>query len=164
MALTLNRGAARLLPNLYKCAPISTAVSATRSSQRNTVHDSHASAINARRFHVGSALRNIINIQDEADFKKRVVSSSLPVIVDFHATWCGPCKLLGPKLEAMVSRHEGRLLMAKVDIDENHELALGYQVRAVPTVMAFKEGKVVDGFMGLKDDDQLNSFVLNVIG
>ena len=86
------------------------------------------------------------------------------MIVDFHATWCGPCKLLGPKLEEMVSRHEGRLLMAKVDIDENHELALGYQVRAVPTVMAFKEGKVVDGFMGLKDDDQLNSFLLNVIG
>ena len=86
------------------------------------------------------------------------------MIVDFHATWCGPCKLLGPKLEAMVSRHEGQLLMAKVDIDDNHDLALGYQVRAVPTVMAFKEGKVVDGFMGLKDDDQLNSFLLNVIG
>jgi len=160
MALTLNRGATRLLSDLCKFAPIS----ATRLNQWNAVHDSHASSINTRRFHVGSPQRNIINIQDEADFKKRVVSSSLPVIVDFHATWCGPCKLLGPKLEAMVSRHEGQLLMAKVDIDDNHDLALGYQVRAVPTVMAFKEGKVVDGFMGLKDDDQLNSFLLNVIG
>jgi len=114
-------------------------------------------------FHLAAVNRNIINIQDEDDFRDRVVNSSLPVIVDFHATWCGPCKLLGPKLEAMVEKNEGKVVMAKVDIDDHSELAMAFKVQAVPTVMAVKGGKVVDGFMGLKDDDQLKTFVDKVI-
>lgn len=92
------------------------------------------------------------------------MDSSLPVIVDFHATWCGPCKLLGPKLENLVSQNEGKVVMAKVDIDEHGDLAMAFKVQAVPTVVGIKGGKVVDGFMGLKDDDQLKSFVDKIIG
>ena len=92
-----------------------------------------------------------------------MVDSALPVIVDFHATWCGPCKILGPKLEQIIQEHDGEVVMAKVDIDDNGELAMAFKVQAVPTVMAVKEGKVVDGFMGLKDEDQLKTFVAKVI-
>lgn len=91
------------------------------------------------------------------------MESDLPVIVDFHANWCGPCKILGPKLEQIIGEQEGRVVMAKVDIDDNGELAMAFKVQAVPTVMAMKDGKVVDGFMGLKDEDQLKTFVAKVI-
>merc|ERR1712133_16772 len=86
-------------------------------------------------FHLAAVNRNIIDIQDEDDFRDRVVNSSLPVVVDFHATWCGPCKLLGPKLETMVDQHEGKVVMAKVDIDDNSDLAMMFRVQAVPTVV-----------------------------
>ncbi|OQV24676.1 putative Thioredoxin, mitochondrial [Hypsibius exemplaris] len=101
----------------------------------------------------------IFNIQDEEDFKKRVIGSSTPVIVDFHATWCGPCKILGPRLEALISAQKGKVLMAKVDIDEQSELANEYQVRSIPTVFAFKNGKVVDQFIGLADDDKVSGMI-----
>jgi len=117
----------------------------------------------AKNFRVGAVTRNIINIQDEADFQSRVVDSTVPVIVDFHATWCGPCKVLGPKLEKIVGEQGGRVIMAKVDIDDNSELALAYKVQAVPTVIVLKSGKVVDGFMGDKDTDQLKTFVAKLV-
>ncbi|MBN3298252.1 THIOM protein, partial [Amia calva] len=104
------------------------------------------------------------NVQDGEDFTERVVNSSLPVLIDFHAQWCGPCKILGPRLEKAVAKQEGRVAMAKVDIDDHTDLAIEYGVSAVPTVIAMKGGDVVDKFVGIKDEDQLDAFVSKLIG
>uniref|UniRef100_A0A2K5WGB9 Thioredoxin 2 n=1 Tax=Macaca fascicularis TaxID=9541 RepID=A0A2K5WGB9_MACFA len=67
------------------------------------------------------------NIQDGPDFQDRVVNSETPVVVDFHAQWCGPCKILGPRLEKMVAKQHGKVVMAKVDIDDHTDLAIEYE-------------------------------------
>ncbi|CAN9505991.1 unnamed protein product [Ophioblennius macclurei] len=104
------------------------------------------------------------NVQDNEDFTERVINSQLPVLVDFHAQWCGPCKILGPRLEKAVAKQKGRVAMAKVDIDDHTDLAIEYGVSAVPTVLAMRGGDVIDHFVGIKDDDELDSFVCKVIG
>uniref|UniRef100_A0A9J8AH11 Thioredoxin domain-containing protein n=1 Tax=Cyprinus carpio carpio TaxID=630221 RepID=A0A9J8AH11_CYPCA len=78
--------------------------------------------------------------------------------------WCGPCKILGPRLEKAIAKQEGRVSMAKVDIDEHTDLAIEYGVSAVPTVIAMRGGDVIDQFVGIKDEDQLDSFVQKLIG
>ncbi|XP_037369547.1 thioredoxin, mitochondrial [Talpa occidentalis] len=103
------------------------------------------------------------NIQDGPDFQDRVVNSDTPVVVDFHAQWCGPCKILGPRLEKMVAKQQGKVVMAKVDIDDHTDLAIEYEVSAVPTVLAIKNGDVVDKFVGIKDEDQLEAFLKKLI-
>ncbi|XP_006810139.2 LOW QUALITY PROTEIN: thioredoxin, mitochondrial [Neolamprologus brichardi] len=90
------------------------------------------------------------NVQDSEDFTERVINSELPVLVDFHAQWCGPCKILGPRLEKAVAKQKGRVAMAKVDIDDHTDLAIEYGVSAVPTVIAMRGGDVVDHFVGSK--------------
>ncbi|XP_036594229.1 thioredoxin, mitochondrial-like [Trichosurus vulpecula] len=109
----------------------------------------------ARAFSTTKISNVTFNVQDGPDFQDRVVNSETPVVVDFHAQWCGPCKILGPRLEKMVAKQEGKVLMAKVDIDDNTDLAIEYEVSAVPTVLAIKNGDVVDKFVGIKDEDQL---------
>nr|XP_023691961.1 thioredoxin, mitochondrial-like isoform X2 [Paramormyrops kingsleyae] len=104
------------------------------------------------------------NVQDGEDFTERVINSDVPVLVDFHAQWCGPCKILGPRLEKAVAKQQGRVVMAKVDIDEHTDLAIEYGVSAVPTVIAMRAGKVLDQFVGIKDEDQLDSFVGKLVG
>ncbi|KFW73146.1 hypothetical protein AS28_09505, partial [Pygoscelis adeliae] len=116
--------------------------------------------------------RSTFNVQDGSDFQDRVVNNPKPVVVDFHAQWCGPCKILGPRLEKMVAKQEGKVLMAKVDIDDHTDLLCSPlspcfscpQVSAVPTVLAMKNGDVVDKFVGIKDEDQLEAFLKKLIG
>ena len=112
-----------------------------------------------RQFSTTRLLRETFTIQDEDDFKAKVLESPVPVVVDFSATWCGPCKILGPRLDATVANTNSKVNLAIVDIDENSDLALEHNVQAVPTVMAFKDGKIVDKFVGLLDEDRLDSFV-----
>lgn len=107
---------------------------------------------------------HIVTIQDEKDFDARVLQNEKPVLVDFFATWCGPCKMLIPRLESLVSAKDGKVMLAKIDIDEHTELAMDYEVQAVPTVIAMKDGKVIDRFTGLKDEADLETFVANLIG
>ncbi|KAL0993066.1 hypothetical protein UPYG_G00102800 [Umbra pygmaea] len=104
------------------------------------------------------------NIQDQEDFTERVLKNELPVLIDFHAQWCGPCKILGPRLEKAVSKQKGKVAMAKVDIDDHTDLAIKYGVSAVPTVIAMRGGNVIDQFVGIKDDDALDSFVSKLVG
>ncbi|XP_075999366.1 thioredoxin, mitochondrial [Genypterus blacodes] len=104
------------------------------------------------------------NVQDQEDFTERVINSELPVLVDFHAQWCGPCRILGPRLEKAIAKQKGRVTMAKVDIDDHTDLAIEYGVSAVPTVLAIRGGNVIDQFVGIKDEDQLDSFVKKLIG
>jgi len=81
------------------------------------------------------------------------------VVVDFSATWCGPCKMLTPRLESAVAGTEDAVDLAIVDIDDLGELAMEHDVSAVPTVLGIKNGEVVDRFVGLIDDDKLAAFI-----
>ena len=86
-------------------------------------------------------------------------SRSVPVIVDFWAPWCGPCKTLGPALEAAVTAADGAVKLVKVNIDENPEIAQQLRIQSIPTVYAFKDGQPVDGFMGAIPESQVKAFV-----
>jgi putative thioredoxin len=99
------------------------------------------------------------------NFRSEVIERSLktPVVVDFWATWCGPCKELGPALEAAAREGNGRFILAKVDVDKNPELAQAFQVQGIPTVLAVAGGKVVDGFSGALPPAELKRFLDGVI-
>ncbi|HYS46626.1 MAG TPA: thioredoxin [Rhizomicrobium sp.] len=86
-------------------------------------------------------------------------SRAVPVIVDFWAPWCGPCKTLGPALEAAVTAADGAVKLVKINIDENPEIAQQLRIQSIPTVYAFRDGQPVDGFMGAIPESQVKAFV-----
>ena len=98
-----------------------------------------------------------------ATFEQDALKSDLPVLVDFYATWCGPCKMLAPVLDEVAKRYEGRAKVVKVDIDESPELAQRFGVSAVPTLVLFKEGKVVQQVMGFQSPKQLSTLLDGVL-
>ena len=91
-------------------------------------------------------------------------SREVPVIVDFWAPWCGPCKQLGPMLERLVNDAKGAVRLVKVNIDENQEIARQLRIQSIPTVYAFRNGQPVDGFMGAVPESQLRTFIQNLTG
>lgn len=82
------------------------------------------------------------------DFEQRVMVAPLPVLVDFWAPWCGPCRMIGPELEKLAAQMVGRVIIAKVNIDENESLAARFGIRAVPTMLLVKNGQIVDSIQG----------------
>ena len=91
---------------------------------------------------------NVVEFTD-AGFQTDVIGSQQPVLVDFWAPWCGPCKMLGPTIEALATTYAGRAHVGKVNIDDNQQVASDFNVSSIPTVMIFKGGQVVDRFVGV---------------
>jgi thioredoxin len=84
----------------------------------------------------------------DANFSDEVLSSDQPVLVDFWAAWCGPCRIIAPVIEDLASEFQGRAKIGKLDVDHNQQVAMNYNVRSIPTLLFFKDGRVVDQLIG----------------
>ena len=95
----------------------------------------------------------------DASFENDVLNSDVPVLVDYWAAWCGPCKMIAPLLEEAAGQYAGRVIIAKVDVDENPETAAKFGIRGIPTLMLFKDGKPAATKVGALSKSQLNTFL-----
>ncbi|MHB8769943.1 MAG: thioredoxin [Syntrophales bacterium] len=104
------------------------------------------------------ASANLTTVND-ANFEEEILKGDKPALVDFWAPWCGPCKALGPLVEDLADQYHAQVKVAKVNVDENPKTAASYGVRSIPTVLLFKEGKVLDTLIGLVPKDRLENFL-----
>jgi thioredoxin 1 len=102
------------------------------------------------------AVPNMLTLT-ESNFKEQVVDSPIPVLVDFWAEWCGPCKMLGPILEELATDYEGRVKIGKLNIDDSPSVANEYGIRAIPTMLIFKGGQVAEQVVGLRSKRDLKA-------
>jgi thioredoxin 1 len=96
---------------------------------------------------------------DAANFKAAVLDSEVPVVVDFWAEWCGPCKMIGPSLEEIAREMDGKVTVAKLNIDDNPDLAARYGVRSIPTLMMFKGGEPASMQVGARPKSALSDWI-----
>ncbi|HWL10180.1 MAG TPA: thioredoxin [Planctomicrobium sp.] len=106
------------------------------------------------------------NLQEfsDATFQDDVLSSSEPVLVDFWAPWCGPCKMLTPTIEALAEKYAGKVKIGKLNTDDNRQAAINYQINSIPTLIVFKDGKPVDRILGLQPQDRIAQLLDKHIG
>ncbi len=102
-------------------------------------------------------------VVDKSNFEQEVLQSDIPVMVDFWATWCVPCRMIAPIVERLAERYAGRLKVAKLDVDENQELAIRYQVMSIPTLLFFKNGQVVDRIIGAVGEPAIVQKIENLL-
>ena len=96
---------------------------------------------------------------NDSNFKSEVTDSQIPVLVDFWAPWCGPCKMIAPVLEEISKEYEGKVKVVKLNIDENQSTATDYGVRSIPTLILFKEGKEFEKMIGVQSKENLKQIV-----
>ena len=106
--------------------------------------------------------KSIIHLNGDS-FQTEVIESTIPVLVDYWAEWCGPCKMIAPILDELVKEYEGKLKIAKLNIDENQEIPSKYGVRGIPTLMIFKDGNPEATKVGALSKSQLTAFINSTI-
>lgn len=104
-------------------------------------------------------MSDLVHATSDADFEADVLNANLPVLVDFWAEWCGPCKMIAPVLEEIAKEYEGRLKVVKLDVDKNNETPAKHNVRGIPNLILFKDGQVVDSKVGALAKSQLADFI-----
>jgi len=93
----------------------------------------------------------------DANFKTEVLESSLPVLVDFWAPWCHPCRMLAPTIDQIATEYDGRVRVGKVNSDENPQVSIQYRIEGLPTLLVFKNGQVVDSIVGAQPKDRITA-------
>ncbi len=101
---------------------------------------------------------NIITVTKD-NFEQVVVNSEIPVLLDFWASWCGPCRAVSPLMEQLADEYKGKAAVGKVNVDEENELAAKFRVLSIPTVMLFKGGQVVDKIIGARSKDEFSGLI-----
>ncbi|MEI7448732.1 MAG: thioredoxin [Desulfomonile sp.] len=104
---------------------------------------------------------NLVHVTD-GDFELQILKSEVPVLVDFWAAWCGPCRTVGPVVEELASEYAGKVKMAKINVDENNQTPKRYGVRGIPTLMLFKDGQVVDQIVGAVPKSRIEELLSKV--
>lgn len=109
------------------------------------------------------ASANIVNVTSSS-FATEVLQSNVPVMVDFWAAWCGPCKMIAPALDELADEFQGKAKIAKVDIDNEQDLAGQFNVRSIPTLLLFKNGQVVEQMVGARSKNDLKASLSRLVG
>ncbi|NPV90624.1 MAG: thioredoxin [Firmicutes bacterium] len=102
--------------------------------------------------------KHTVEVTDQS-FKQEVVEHNQPVLVDFWAAWCGPCKMIGPLVEELAEEYQDKIKVAKVDVDNNRGVAGEFGITSIPTLMLFKDGQVVDRVVGFRPKNQLKQMI-----
>ena len=102
------------------------------------------------------AAENIVILTD-VNFSEQVLKSSTPVLVDFWAEWCGPCKMIAPVLDELAGEYDGKVKIGKVNIDDHQQLAINYGINSIPTLLFFKNGQVADQIVGMRSKRDLKA-------
>ena len=99
----------------------------------------------------------------DASFKTEVLDSQIPVMIDFWATWCGPCRIIAPYVEEFAGTYDGKIKVCKLDVDNNNQSATQYGIRSIPTLLFFKNGEVVDTLIGAVPKSQIEDKIKSLI-